>query len=154
VHHEFAPEGKTVNAAFYMEVLKRLRDLVRPELWEGRQWILHHDNAPAHSALIMREFLACNSITMLEHLPLLAGLTPCNFFLFPKCKLVLWGRHLGNVMMIKSEMTLLLKGLREEEFQGCFQQWKQRWDKCIVPNGEYFEGTTLMYPKIYKITFL
>ena len=29
VHHEFAPEGKTVNAAFYVEVLKRLRDRVR-----------------------------------------------------------------------------------------------------------------------------
>ena len=39
VHHEFAPEGQNVNAAFYVEVLKRLRDRVRrvrPELWEGR----------------------------------------------------------------------------------------------------------------------
>ena len=24
--------------------------------------------------------------------------------------------------------------------EGCFQQWKQRWDKCTVSNGEYFEG--------------
>jgi len=57
VHHEFAPEGQTVNAVFYVQVLKRLRDRVRrvrPELWEGRRWILHHDNAPAHSALIVR----------------------------------------------------------------------------------------------------
>ena len=66
VHHEFAPEGQTVNAAFYVEVLKRLRDHVRPELWEGSQWILHHDNAPAHSALLVHEFLACNSITVLN----------------------------------------------------------------------------------------
>ena len=39
VHHEFAPEGQTVNAAFYVEVLKRLRGnvrRVRQELWEGR----------------------------------------------------------------------------------------------------------------------
>ena len=57
VHHKFAPEGQTVNAAFYVEVLKRLRDRarhVRPELWEWRRWILHHDNAIAHSALILR----------------------------------------------------------------------------------------------------
>jgi len=47
---------------------------------------------------------------------------------------------LGDVTTIKSETTLLLKGLREEEFQGCFQQWKRMWDKCIVSNGEYFEG--------------
>jgi hypothetical protein len=58
----------------------------------------------------------------------------------PKCKLVRRGRHLGDVTTIKSETTSLLKGLREEEFQGCFQQWKRRWDKCIVSNGEYFEG--------------
>jgi hypothetical protein len=63
-----------------------------------------------------------------------------NFFLFPKCKLVLWGQNVGDVTMNKSEMTSLLKGLREGEFQGCFQQWKQRWDKCIVSNGKYFEG--------------
>jgi hypothetical protein len=29
VHHEFVPEGQTVNAAFYVQVLKRLRDHVR-----------------------------------------------------------------------------------------------------------------------------
>jgi len=46
----------------------------------------------------------------------------------------------GDATTIKSETTSLLKGLREEEFQGCFQQLKRRWDKCIVSNGEYFEG--------------
>ena len=76
VHHEFAPEGQTVNAAFYVDVLKRLRDRVRPELWEGRRWILHHNNAPAHSALLVREFLARNSITVLEHPAYLQDLAP------------------------------------------------------------------------------
>jgi hypothetical protein len=28
VHHRFVPPGKTVNAAFYVEVLKRLRERV------------------------------------------------------------------------------------------------------------------------------
>jgi len=85
VHHKFAPEGKTVNAAFYVEVLKRLRDRVRrvrPELWEGRRWILHQDNAPAHSSFIMREFLARNSIPVLGHPPYSPDLAPCNFSCF------------------------------------------------------------------------
>jgi hypothetical protein len=88
----------------------------------------------------MREFLARNSITVLENSPYSPDLVPCDFFLFPKCKFVLRVQHLGDVMTIKSETTSLLKGLREEEFQGCFQQWKRRWDKCIVTNGVYFEG--------------
>ena len=68
MRHEFAPEGQTVNAPFNMEVLKRLRDRVRrvrPELWEGTRWILHHDNAPAHSASIVREFLARSYIIII-----------------------------------------------------------------------------------------
>jgi len=61
--------------------------------------------------LIVREFLARISIIVLEHPPYWPDLAPCDFFLFPKCNLVLWGRHLGGVTTIKSEMTLLLKGL-------------------------------------------
>jgi hypothetical protein len=46
---------------------------------------------------------------------------------------------LGNVAAITAE-SMLLKGLKEEDFQGCFNQWKQRWDKCIASEGEYFDG--------------
>jgi len=53
VHKEFVPPGQTVNAAFYVEVLKRLRENVqrkRPDQWQNNTWLLHHDNAPAHAA--------------------------------------------------------------------------------------------------------
>jgi hypothetical protein len=59
VHHKFIPQGQTVNATFYVEVLKCLREHVRcvqPELWAEKNWILHHDSAPSHSMLIVREF--------------------------------------------------------------------------------------------------
>ena len=74
VHHEYLPEGITVNQTYYIEVLKRLRDAIRrkrPELWRSDDWFFHHDNAPAHSALRTREFLAKHSITVLPHPPLL-----------------------------------------------------------------------------------
>jgi len=47
--------------------------------------------------------------------------------------------YIQGVLKFKCK-TPVPKRLREEEFQGCFQQWKRRWDKCIVSNGEYFEG--------------
>jgi len=53
VHKEFVPPGQRVNAAFYVEVLKRLRENVRrkrPDQWQNNTWLLHHDNAPAHAA--------------------------------------------------------------------------------------------------------
>ena len=59
VQKEFLPPGQTVNAAFYVEVLKRLRENVRrkqPDQWWNNTWLLHHDNAPAHAALLIRGF--------------------------------------------------------------------------------------------------
>lgn len=143
VHHEYLPEGQTVNAIFYVEVLKRLRDRVRrvrPNLLGEDGWILHHDNAPAHSSLLVREFLARNSITTLDHPPYSPDIAPCDFFLFPKCKMVMRGQHWDDVETIKRETTRQLKSLTSEDFEGCFEQWKQRWDKCITIDGDYFEG--------------
>jgi hypothetical protein len=64
VHFEFISQGQTVNKAYYIEILKRLRESVlreRPELWPN-DWILHHDSAPAHRRL-SRSSLAQKSIT-------------------------------------------------------------------------------------------
>ena len=61
VHKEFVPPGQTVNGNFfYCEVLKRMRENVkhkRPGMWKNGDWLLHHDNAPAHTSLVVREFL-------------------------------------------------------------------------------------------------
>jgi hypothetical protein len=37
---------------------------------------------------------------------------------------------------ITAESATLLKGLNEDDFQGCFNQWKRRWDKCIASEGD------------------
>ena len=62
--------GQTVNQVYYLELLKRLREKIRrkrPELFANNSWTSHHDNAPAHTALSMREFLSTEQITVLEH---------------------------------------------------------------------------------------
>jgi len=54
VHYEFVPTGQTVNQVYYLEVLERLHEkfrLKRPKRFANNSWILHHDNAPAHSVL-------------------------------------------------------------------------------------------------------
>lgn len=67
VHKEFVPPNQTVKAVFYLTVLERLRQRVarvRPNL-AAEGWILHHDNASAHSSLAVREFLAKKQIPVL-----------------------------------------------------------------------------------------
>ena len=97
VHHEYLPEGSTVNQTYYIEVLKRLRNAIRrkmPELWRSGDWFFHQDNAPAHSALRTREFLAKHSITVLAYPTYSPDLAPCDFFLFPMLKRPLKGEDL------------------------------------------------------------
>ena len=51
VHKEFVPPGQTVNQTFYREVLERLRKrVVRVRPGTACTWMLHHDNAPCHTA--------------------------------------------------------------------------------------------------------
>jgi len=72
VHFEFVPQGQTVNQLFYLEVFKRLCDAVRrkcPELWRSGEWLLHQDNAPAHTAFSVHQFLAKNGMTTASHPP-------------------------------------------------------------------------------------
>ena len=69
VHAEFLPQGQTIYQHVYKNILRRLMYSVREtrrELWETRSWLLHHDNAPAHNALGIREFLAKSNIAVLE----------------------------------------------------------------------------------------
>ena len=47
VHHEFIPEGQTVNKEYYLAVLRRLRGAIRrkrPDLLADNSWIFPHDN--------------------------------------------------------------------------------------------------------------
>jgi len=92
---EFVPPGQTDNGNFYCEVLRRLRENVShkwPEIWKNRDWLLHHDNAPAHTLLVVREFLTKNNPTTIPHPAYSPQLAPCYFYVFPKMKLQFKGQ--------------------------------------------------------------
>jgi hypothetical protein len=57
--------------------------ILMPHKWSSSAWLLHHDNAPCHAALSVREFLAKHSIPMVPHPPYLPDLAPATFFSSP-----------------------------------------------------------------------
>ena len=112
VHHEFISQGQMVNQQCYLEELTSLQESVwrkRPGLWPDR-WILHHDNAPVHDVLRVREFLAKNSITKMDHPPYSPDLAPCNFWLFPKLKNALKGQRFADLSDMQRDVKTLLRG--------------------------------------------
>ena len=80
----------SVNQYYYKRVLEKLREKVRikrPQLWKNK-FILHHDDAPAHTAPSVKKLLAEKQIPALDHPPYLPDLAPCGFCLFSKVKSV------------------------------------------------------------------
>ena len=106
VHREFVPPGMTVNADFYCDVLRRLRENVwrkRPQKWQNQNLIIHHDNAPAHRSFKVSQFLATNNMIVVPHPPYSPDLYPCDFFLFPKLKLRMKCRRFETIEEIQEE---------------------------------------------------
>ena len=143
VHHELVLQGQTVNQLFHKEVLTHLVNKIRQKRrasWARKTWILHHDNAPDHKVLSLKQFLVSKEITTLHHPPDLPDLALCDFFLLPLLKRIFKGTHFKGVEDIKTSMTNHLKTITKEEFSQCFKAWSTRMEKCIKPNGEYFKG--------------
>ena len=84
---------------------------------------MHHDNAPAHTALSVRKFLATKQITVLEHPAYSPDLVPHAFFLFPKIKEILKGRHFDDIDDIRSNTTANLKAIPQNPLQNYFEGW-------------------------------
>ena len=105
-------------------------------------WVLQHDNAPAHTALSIREFLAKKNIPVPPHPPYSPDLAPCNFYYFPTVKLKLKGHHFGMMENIKKIVTDELITFTENDFEYCYDQWKKR-SHCVTTQGSYFEGDNL-----------
>jgi len=77
----------------------------------ARTWMLHHDSAPCHTAVSINEFLAEKSIPVVPQSPYSPDLSPCDFFLFPRLKHRLKGRHFRTLDNIQKSVTDELKGI-------------------------------------------
>ena len=89
VHQEYAPQDQTVTKEFYLDVTRRLRKAVRrnrPVLRASSRWMLHHDEAPAHTSNLVQQFLTKHGTIQVAHPPYSLDMSPSDFSLFPKIK--------------------------------------------------------------------
>ena len=86
------------------------------------------------------ELLATKEITVLEHPAYSLDLAPSDFFLFPKIKEILKGRHFDDIDDVRGNTAAALKAIPQNQFQNYFEGWTRRWHRCIVSQGEYSEG--------------
>ncbi|UYV78645.1 hypothetical protein LAZ67_16002263 [Cordylochernes scorpioides] len=100
VYYEFIREGNTIN----------------------KQWKLLQYNAPAHRDIIVQDYLAKHSVSVLPHPPYSSDIAPCDFFSFPKLKMTLKGRRFSLSSEVIENATVELNKLRKIDFELAFQQ--------------------------------
>ena len=91
-------------------------------MWSSGDWFLHHNNAPAHTALSVQQFLARNDMKVIPHPPYSSDLVPCDSFPFSQMKGQMKGKRFLDVSEMKNKTLEVLNNISTEEFQKCFQQ--------------------------------
>ena len=142
IHKEFLPSGQTMTGEYYFHILKRLLARIRrirPEYRDESSWCFLHDNAPPHTSLIVRRFLAKNNVCVLNHPPYSPDLAPCDNFLFPKLKMQLKGCYFDDISAIQAASTHALQAIPISELEHAFDSFINRCNQCIAAGGSYFE---------------
>jgi len=83
----------------------------------------------------VREFLATKQITVLEHPASSPDLAPSDFFLFPKIREILKGRHFDYIDDIRSNTMVALKAIPQNQFQNCLEGWTMLVSVHSFPRG-------------------
>jgi hypothetical protein len=63
-----------------------------------------------------------------------------DFFLFPRLKSIMKRARFADVAAIQERVTAVLRSIPKETFADSFQKLYERFQQCVVKDGEYFEG--------------
>jgi len=97
-------------------------------------------NTPCHKSLLVRQFLPNKNIIVCPHSLYSQALASYDFWLFPKVKMTMKGKHFESFQDMEAATTAQLKTLMKEDFQNCFRKWQERWDKCVRSEGGVLRG--------------
>jgi histone-lysine N-methyltransferase SETMAR len=142
IYRHIVPKGSAVNGKYIVKALgnflKQLKKK-RPEMME-QEWWFHWDNAPVHTAAVVKEWFAAHNIQRLEHPPYSPDLASADFFLFRRVKKELAGRSLDEGTL-KKTWEGVTRNIAAEEFATAFRRWYEHCEKCVRIGGGYVEKT-------------
>lgn len=141
LYQHAVPQGQTVTAAYYKSVLiTMLRHFKKKRPHKiVNEILLHHDNARPHVAQSVVDFLNARGIATIPHPPYSPDLAPCDFWLFPAIKFPLRGRKFKTNQEVIKAVEARCKELEKDGLAFVFKKWQERWQKCIITEGGYFE---------------
>jgi hypothetical protein len=58
-----------------------------------------------------------------------------HFFLFPRLKIKLKGRHFDTIEVMEAEPQAVLNAFMEHDFQVTLKKGQKHWERCICTEG-------------------
>lgn len=138
---DFLHERRTINAAYYCELLNEVRAAYRRKRRDQpiREVILLHDNARPHTAALTVSKLREMHWTQLDHPPYSPDLSPCDFHLFGPLKEALGGQRFEDDEGVEGFVRNWLLTQPASFYDAAIKNLPSRWEKCISKAGNYVE---------------
>jgi histone-lysine N-methyltransferase SETMAR len=95
--------------------------------------------AAVHTSHIVQQEIASAGFIMVPQPPY-SDLSPADFWLFPKLKQELSGRHFDHISHLGRASQAVMDAIPSSEYRYAFEQWIHRLEKCIEMQGGYFQG--------------
>ena len=68
---------------------------------------------------------------------------PLQLFPVSKNKETMKGHRFAMIEEIKTALMEELSTIPKSAYQKCSENWKKHWYKCIISEGDYFEGDNI-----------
>ena len=141
IHIDYLSPGETVTTARYITALSNLRQVLKHRRCGKltRGILFHHDNAPTHRSCECVSALSQHGFEILPHPPYSLDLSPCDFHFFLQIKRQLKGRRFKDIGELKQAFEDAIVKKPTDFFEGAFQTWRHRAEKCLINNRDYVE---------------
>jgi len=137
----FQAHGQTVNSANYCAMLQNeLKTAIRKKRrgMLSKKVLLHHDKARHHTAAATVETEQQLGFE-LQHAPYSPDLAPSDDHIFGPLKEALRGRRFASDEEVKEAVHTWLREQPKSFFSAGIQKLVERYNKCIVSQGDYVE---------------
>lgn len=135
---EFLEPGQTINAARYVQTLKKLRRALRDKR-PGKKIVLQQDNARPHSARCTMEQIEKMGWKLLPYPAYSPDLAPSDYHLFGFVKEQMRGQHYETREDVQAAVRQCLRRAGTEFYRKGIFKLAQRWEKCVQRNGDFVE---------------
>lgn len=142
VHYEVMKTGETVTAEVYCSQLQRVHESLlksRPALPNRWKVLLLHDNARPHVAKKTQMKLMELDWEVLPHPPYSPDIAPSDYHLFRAMDNFMQNKEFRNDDELKQEVDKFLTSRTRQFWEAGIDSLKDRWQKVIDCDGDYFD---------------